>query len=284
MAEFLSNQTELIFDTESMNKELYEQEGNNFNYFSRFLLSIIPCTNKIETITIANVPNEQQIQFPPNIMPINFCSVNSELGNLVLRTENITTLSIRKMSTHRHLNDIILLCDKLRNLHIESQQANEIRFNELSSLKLTTFKISGKYTSKMFPVTNLQNFLKSQAKTLIKLSIKIQNRPDIAYKLDFSVINFTQLNKLKFHTCTKFINNFINIPAKTVKSLKINSNLLTYTNLFNVLNQIENNEILQIIKFTNVEYAFPVRARHELIAYTFKGTSEIKFKQKQAAI
>lgn len=280
IARFLREQTEMTFNTTHMDKLLYERPGNNFNYYSQFLLTTVPAENKIDTITITNVPNENQIHFPSHIKPTTFCIINSELGNLLICAENITTLSLRKIPTNQYITSMIVLCEKLQNLHIESNCANEIKYKDLMHMQLLTFKISGKYTSKLFPIDGLQTFLKSQAQSLIKLSIKIKNRPDIAYKLNFKAISFTDLKKLKFYTCTNFINRILTFPTNTVESLKINSNLLTYTNLFSLLNQIENYEMLKIIKFTSAEYGFPINTRCQLIANTFKGQTEIKFKQK----
>lgn len=278
IGKYLKQQTEIVFDAEALHNDLIPLNEHIIN-----LMSIIPVQNNIKTITIRNSSIKKRLKFTGAIEPNTLNCINIKIGRLCIVTENITTLSVRKIQHNKYVIKLIQACEKLKILHIESETADELKLEKLYDLKLNSLKFTGKYVSKFSPVYPLRDFLISQAPHLCKLSVKIKNRPDLLLKLELNRMEFSKLKKLKYCTCDKFCSRTNLTIPNSIENLKIKMKFLSHKNFINTLNWYEQNQMLKSIIFINSKYEFPINTQIHLINKfcSNNNTIEIKFKQKQ---
>lgn len=275
--QFLNIQT-VIHINNKMNFHKKSKENElDCKIYLMVLTHLLSENNKLKSIIIDNPHPKTILYFSSLIKPTNLKCINTSLDMLKINTENVINLSLQ-LSNNSCYTNIIRQCNNLKKLVIKSQSAEQINFQEIMHLTLDSFKLTGKFSSKLSSNNKFNIFLQSQAPFLNKLTIKIANRLDIIYKLNYNQIGFPNLKHLKIFTCNKFSN--LNLPTvfNEVESIKIKSKILKYNNLINISNQLKFYHNLKYLLFIINEYHFPIKTQINTIYNLFNNIAEIKFK------
>lgn len=169
-------------------------EKKTFYEITRF----IPTKNIVSAITITMPQPETVIYIPGHILVKRLKYKMAFIERLtIMNTTNITHLTLACVLGSPLIKiQLILACPKLTYLHFDDFNNTGMRLTDLNSLQLTTLKITGFLS--VIHIDDLTNFIKGQAPTLRKLTLKIRNMANMIYKLYFGETQFPEIRKLKF--------------------------------------------------------------------------------------
>lgn len=242
---FLSTLKHLRFDGYIHHSIKNWSSERTFCEITRF----IPVKNLISEVTITMPQPETKIYVPDHII-IKKLKYKMAFGErLKLNTTEITHLTISCILGPPPIKlNLILSCQQLTYLHLDDFNNTNFLFADLNRLQLTTLKFSGVLS--VLNIDDLNTFIKSQAPTIQKLTLKIRNMANLIYKLYLADTEFPKMKKLKILIAPDFFSQ--KIPPtllQTIQSIKIWIGWNGRINIGYILDQLIGRGNIELIKF-----------------------------------
>lgn len=213
------------------------------------LMAYVPEQNIITSVTIINPHVDTLFIFPTHVKITKLKFTISFIERLMIDTTHITHLTLAcVMGSPRIIRNRILYCENLQYLHFDDFNNTNFAFSQLQTLRLTTLKLTGQMARPN--ICDLCIFIRSQAPTLRKFTMKLRNQANLIHKLHLNTIEFTQLKKLKILIAPDYYSQEIPINLlQHIQSIKLMIGWNGRVNIETYMDQLIGRQNITLIKF-----------------------------------
>lgn len=242
--EFLGKQKIIKFTKHNLTENCHW----NFKEYLNIFLDQFPKENKLSCVEIENPFKETILDFRKFNITNLYCK-HIRLINLMVNELFITQLTFINVSGNGNkIGSFIKKCKNLIYLHLDDYDLNFLFLSDIKKIHLKTFKLTG-ILYHDYSLDDVAVFLKGQASSLEKITLKINNNPNFIHNIHLGKTVFPKLIKLNI-LHTHFIS--VKIPKvfiNQINSICLISRCLTKNNIKNILSQLENKKNINSIKF-----------------------------------
>lgn len=220
----------------------------NLKEYLNIFLSQFPEGNRLSCVQIESPFIETILNFKKfNITSLHCKDI--KFINLSINELLITRLVFINVDGNgNRISRFIGKCINLNYLHLDTYDVNFLFLSDLKQVHLKTLKLTG-ILYHDYPIDDVAVFLKRQADSLERLTLKIQNNPNFITYLNIGNTVFPKLTVLSLsHTHVKLLKlpkAFIN----QISSIFFSSRCLTRVSLNNILSQLKNKKNINCVKF-----------------------------------